>query len=209
MPRSVSPDTYKVPAFQRKRSLSAKARRVCKPVTALERMKAGVPFVKKKVTRRRASRVSYDYDGSSLYEGSDLRPAERGGVLPGQTFGESESFSQPLLGCDSYEEPSYREEPSYSSPSEGSSASRSCREMRLCGKVSGYLGKIEVALVEVSSSIRAGDKLIFESEYGLFEQTVDSMQINHENVVTAYSGDSIGLKVFAEPKNNGNVYKVM
>jgi hypothetical protein len=196
MPKASSLDTYKVPAYQRKRSLSAKARRVCKPVTALERMKAGVPFVKKKVTRRRrVARSSYDYDEPVSYE----RPS-----YESPSYERQDTFSQPLLGADSYNEPSYREEPSHSS-----SSGPAFREMRLCGKVSGYLNKIEVAIVEVSSSIRAGDKLIFESEYGLFEQTVDSMQINHENVVTAYSGDSIGLKVFAEPKNNGNVYKVM
>lgn len=222
MPKVSSPDTYKVPAFQRKRSLSAKARRQAKPVTALDRMKAGVPFVKKKTVRRSAGQnsagrrsvsrrssfeierrpISRDYDSGAYGDGDDS----------GRYLGreESSAFSQPLLSDDSYGEVMSRDSSDRDSRGIDSVSSDSgLKEMRTCGKVSGYLEKIQVAIVDVSSSIRAGDRVIFESEYGLFEQTVESMQIDRQDVVTAYSGDCIGMKVLAEPKKDGAVYKVV
>ena len=82
--------------------------------------------------------------------------------------------------------------------------------MRLCGKCEGYLEKIQVAIVTVSAPLRIGDRVLFESESGgLFEQNLGEMQINREDVMTAYSGDDIGMKVKAVPKKNGNVYKVI
>lgn len=205
MPKVSSPDAYKVPAFQRKRSLSAKARRIAKPVTALDRMKAGVPFVKKKVARRSVGRRSVSRR-SSVIE-MERRPISRDydSEYGSSSREASSAFSQPLLSDDSYGKVMSRD-----SLDRGSASGDSgLKEMRTCGKVSGYLEKIEVAIVDVSASIRAGDRVIFESEYGLFEQTVESMQIDRQDVVTAYSGDCIGMKVFAEPKKNGNVYKVV
>lgn len=199
MPKISSPDTYKVPAFKRKRSLSAKARRIAKPVTALDRMKAGVPFVKKKTVRRSVGRRSVSRR-SPMIE-IERRPISSEydsgyGSEYGNSSGEASSaFSQPLLSDDSY--------------GEVMSSDSGLKEMRICGKVGGYLEKIEVVIVDVSASIRVGDRVIFESEDGLFEQTVESMQIDRQDVVTAYSGDCIGMKVLAEPKKNGNVYKVV
>ena len=201
MPKVSSPDTYKVPAFQRKRSLSAKARRIAKPVTALDRMKAGVPFVKKKTVRRSVSRRSISRRRTSMIE-MERRPisGDYDGEYGSSSRAESSAFSQPLLGDDSYGEVMSRD---------SVSSDTGLKEMRICGKVSGYLEKIEVAIVDVSASMRAGDRVIFESDDGLFEQTVESMQIDRQDVATAYSGDCIGMKVLAEPKKNGSVYKVV
>ena len=218
MPKVSSPDAYKVPAFQRKRSLSAKARRVAAPVTALDRMKAGVPFVKKKAVRRSVSRRSVSRRSSMIeMERRPISGDYDGGYEPvsksydrdydnGYSNREASSaFSQPLLSDDSYGEVMSRD----SLDRDSVSSDSGLKEMRICGKVSGYLEKIEVAIVDVSASMRAGDRVIFESENGLFEQTVESMQIDRQDVVTAYSGDCIGMKVLAEPKKNGSVYKVV
>lgn len=202
MPKTPSLDQYKIPAFQRKRSLAAKARRSAKPVTALERRIAGVSVVKpKRVVVRRAG---LSRSGSSV-----------------PTY--SSSYSSPLVDdTPSYEAPTY-ESPSrylggssygtesslFGSESSGESLP-DLREMRLCGKCEGYLEKIQVAIVMVSAPLRVGDRVIFESESGgLFEQNLGEMQINREDVMTAYSGDDIGMKVKAVPKKNGNVYKVI
>lgn len=213
MPKTPSLDQYKIPAFQRKRSLAAKARRTAKPVTALERRIAGVPVVKPKkiVTRRSSVRRSVSERGVSSETGYS-------------------SYSSPLLDdTPSYEAPSY-ETPTYESPSRylgdssygnesslfessessGEESLPDLREMRLCGKCEGYLEKINVAIVMVSAPLRVGDRVLFESESGgLFEQNLGEMQINREDVMTAYSGDDIGMKVKAKPAKNGNVYKVI
>lgn len=184
-------DSPNVPAFQRKRSLAAKARRCRKPATAFERKEAGVPVVKPKVCRRRVVRAS-GFVG--------VRGGER---LVGGSAG---SFSSPIV--DSYDEPGY-DEPGYSSSGSSEGSDPAVREMALCGVVEAFFDKIDVVAVQVSSSIRVGDRLVFETRGGLFEQEIDSMQINREDVMTAYNGDDVGIKVVMEPVKGGNVYKVI
>lgn len=219
MQKSNSLDQYKIPAFQRKRSLAAKARRKRVPVTAFEKRIAGIPVVKPKRRRMVRSVVL----GRSIAAGSLARRRAVGSraVSFGVESLEGERFSSPLIEEErGYSGSLVDEEESGYPCSQISEEERNflsplvkgleLREMRLCGKIEGYIFKIEVAIVTVKASIRTGDRLIFEShEGGLFEQTLESMQINREDVATAYSGDDVGIKVLAEPKKNGNVYKVV
>ena len=82
------------------------------------------------------------------------------------------------------------------------------REMKECGICEGYLEKIAVAIVGLNKTLRVGDRILFETSDGLFEQVVESMQINRKDVKIARTGSDIGMKVFAEPKKNGKVYVV-
>ena len=203
MPKVSSPDRFKIPAFQRKRSLAAKARRVCKPATAFERKEAGVSVIKTRVARRRMTRSGV---------GSGFERREIGGVS-----GVGESFSSPLLddlraegGLRALQEDLPAEGgPRASEEEKLSRSGAAVREMRRCGVVEDFFDKISVVAVRVTSSIRIGDRLVFETEDGLFEQVVDSMQINRKDVVTAYNGDDLGIKVLARPKKNGSVHKVV
>lgn len=83
------------------------------------------------------------------------------------------------------------------------------REMIICGRCEGYFEKINVAVIQVTSSIRKGDRLIFEKEKGLFEQTLTSMQKDRKDISLAKSGTEIGTKVFMEPKVGAPVYKLI
>jgi len=83
------------------------------------------------------------------------------------------------------------------------------REMRICGKCEGFFEKIDVAVIKLTCSLRKGNRILFETSEGLFEQEVSSMQINREDVSIAYVGDDIGLKVTLHPKVGGLVYKVI
>jgi hypothetical protein len=85
----------------------------------------------------------------------------------------------------------------------------SFREMKICGICEGYFEKIDVAIISLTSPIKKGDSIIFEKEGGLFEQAIDSMQINRKDVSLARSGSDIGLKVPMEPKVGTYVYKVI
>jgi len=85
----------------------------------------------------------------------------------------------------------------------------SFREMQICGRCEGYFDKIDVAVIQLTSSIRNGDFIIFETDNGLFEQEISSMQINRQDISIAHAGDDIGLKVLARPKVGGSVYKVI
>lgn len=83
------------------------------------------------------------------------------------------------------------------------------REMKICGRCDGYFDKIEVAVIQVTSPVRKGDIIIFEKDDGLFQQPIDSMQMNHKDISLARSGYDIGLKVCMKPKVGTPVYKVI
>jgi len=81
-------------------------------------------------------------------------------------------------------------------------------EEKLVGKITHYYGKINVAIVELSATLKIGDKIHLKGHETDFEQTVSSMQIEHQNVNTAKKGDAIGLKVDQKIREGDEVYLV-
>jgi len=77
------------------------------------------------------------------------------------------------------------------------------------GKATHYFSKINVAVIELTASLSVGDKIRVQGPTTNFEQTVQSMQIEHENVKTAQKGQSVGLKVDERIRENDTVYKVL
>lgn len=77
------------------------------------------------------------------------------------------------------------------------------------GEVTHYYDKIGVVVVELKSTLKVGDTIKFvRGGEDLFEQTVDSIQMEHETVEKAGKGDDIGLKVRQEVKDGAQVYKI-
>jgi len=77
------------------------------------------------------------------------------------------------------------------------------------GKVTHYYEKIGVAIVELDSALNNGDKVKFvRGGEDLFEQEVESMQIEHEKISKAKKGDVIGLKADQSVKEGAEVYKL-
>lgn len=77
------------------------------------------------------------------------------------------------------------------------------------GAVTHYYGKIEVAIVDLSGDLNVGDKIRFtRAGEDLFEQEVRSMQIEHKQVKSAKSGQTIGLKTDEQIKDGAEVYKI-
>jgi putative protease len=77
------------------------------------------------------------------------------------------------------------------------------------GKVTHYYDKIGVAIVELDGTLTVGEKVKFaRGGEDLFEQPVDSIQIEHEKKESAKKGDVIGLKVTSEVKEGAEVFKV-
>jgi len=80
---------------------------------------------------------------------------------------------------------------------------------QLVGKVKRYFGKIGVAVIDVvSGEIRIGDVIRIKNSEDQFDQTVDSMQVDHEEVQVASAGQSVGLKVNASVNEGDEVYKM-
>lgn len=76
------------------------------------------------------------------------------------------------------------------------------------GKVTHYFTKIGVAVIELTDTLNVGDKIRVKGATSDFTQTVDSMQIEHNNVEKAEAGQSIGLKVAEHAREQDTVYKV-
>jgi putative protease len=75
------------------------------------------------------------------------------------------------------------------------------------GKITHFFSKISVAVIELRGSLKVGDTIAIKGPTTDFEQLVDSMQIEHENVARAEAGQSIGLKVVQRVRETDVVYK--
>jgi putative protease len=80
-------------------------------------------------------------------------------------------------------------------------------ELREVGRVSHFFGRINVAIIEVTDTISVGDQILIKGPTTDIEQTVKSMEIEHEKVKQAEAGQSIGMKVSARVRENDAVYK--
>ena len=78
----------------------------------------------------------------------------------------------------------------------------------LIGKVSDYFAKIGVIALELTGTLRVGDKIHVKGHTTDFEQIVDSIQIEHKNFSEAGPGASVGLKVKEHCRHNDSVYRV-
>lgn len=78
----------------------------------------------------------------------------------------------------------------------------------LIGTITHFFPKINVAVVELSGTLKQGEKISVEGHESAFEQVVDSMQIEHAPVKTAKKGQAIGLRVLQPVKEKDQVFKV-
>lgn len=76
------------------------------------------------------------------------------------------------------------------------------------GEVVHYFNNIGVAVIELSDDLSVGDTIAFENPNGerLFEQTVESMEIDEEPVEEASAGDEVAVKVEQKAKAGASVY---
>jgi len=83
------------------------------------------------------------------------------------------------------------------------------KKEELIGKITHYFDKIEVGIIEVGKGgLAVGDKIHIKGTTTDFEQEVESIQIEHEQVQKAKKGDAIGLKVKDKVREGDEVYKV-
>ena len=76
------------------------------------------------------------------------------------------------------------------------------------GKVSDFFARPVVAGIELTASMKAGDKIHITGHTTDIEFTADSMQINNVNVTEGKAGDAIGIKVPDRVRRGDTVYKV-
>ena len=76
------------------------------------------------------------------------------------------------------------------------------------GKVSDFFAHPVVAGVDMTGSLKVGDKIHIAGHTTDIEMVVASLQINNQNVTEAKKGDSVGIKVPDRVRAGDTVYRV-
>jgi selenocysteine-specific translation elongation factor len=76
------------------------------------------------------------------------------------------------------------------------------------GKVSDFFAHPVVAGIDMTGTVKVGDKIHIKGHTTDIELDVTSMQINNQNVTEAKKGDSVGIKVPERVRPGDTVYVV-
>lgn len=78
----------------------------------------------------------------------------------------------------------------------------------LVGKVIHYFDKIGVVVIKLDKTLKVGDKVKFVHGEKEFEQTVESMQLEHEQVNAGKKGQEVAVKVDQEARTGTAVHLI-
>ena len=81
-------------------------------------------------------------------------------------------------------------------------------ELKEVGTVTHFFAKISVAVIELKAPVSVGDKILIKGPTTNLEQKINSMEIEHEKVERAETGQSIGMKVDDRVRERDSVYKI-
>lgn len=76
------------------------------------------------------------------------------------------------------------------------------------GNVSDFFARPVVAGIELTGTLKLGDKIHIKGHTTDMELTVDSMQIDNVDVEEAKAGDSVGIKIGDRARRGDTVYLV-
>ena len=76
------------------------------------------------------------------------------------------------------------------------------------GQVTHYFDKLSVAIIKLSKPLRVGETLHYKGATTDCVQAVTSMEVDHQAIDEAKSGDEIGTKVDEKGREGDMVYKV-
>jgi len=76
------------------------------------------------------------------------------------------------------------------------------------GKVTDFFAKPVVAGIELSGTLKIGDKIHVKGSTTEMEIAVESMQINRVDITEGKSGDLVGIKIPDRVRRGDKVYKV-
>lgn len=74
------------------------------------------------------------------------------------------------------------------------------------GKITHWYDKLGVAVVKLSGSLKVGDQVKVRRGNEEFDATVESMQIDHEDVKSAKKGDEAAIKLPQKTKEGAAIY---
>lgn len=82
-------------------------------------------------------------------------------------------------------------------------------EEKRIGVITHYYGNLGVGIIKIEAEgLKVGDTLHFKGHTSDFQQTVESMQIEHKDMQEAKVGDQVGIKVNEHVREHDQVFKV-
>ena len=77
------------------------------------------------------------------------------------------------------------------------------------GSITHWFGKLKVVVIEIhKGKLSVGDTIRIKGQTTDFTQTIESMQLDGENVEKAKKGQSVGVKVSDRVRRTDSVYKI-
>jgi translation elongation factor EF-1alpha len=80
-------------------------------------------------------------------------------------------------------------------------------EAEAIGTVTHYFGHLSVAAVSLTDTLRVGDRIHIRGHTSDLEQTVDSMEVDHQKVESAAPGDDVALRVDDHVREHDRIYR--
>jgi translation elongation factor EF-1alpha len=76
------------------------------------------------------------------------------------------------------------------------------------GRITHYFSKLGVAAVEIQhGTLHKGDRIHIHGHTTDIEQTVDSMELDHQQILEATEGQNVGIRVNDHVREHDDVYK--
>ena len=79
---------------------------------------------------------------------------------------------------------------------------------KLIGRIAHFFDKIGVTVIKLNAPLVVGDRIQIIGGETDFQQTVKSMQIEHEQITKAKATDEIGMKVDKKVREGYKVFKI-
>ncbi|MFQ5850205.1 MAG: EF-Tu/IF-2/RF-3 family GTPase [Candidatus Binatia bacterium] len=80
---------------------------------------------------------------------------------------------------------------------------------KLIGQITHYYPHISVGIVDLTAGeLKVGDTVHIKGKHTDFTQTVDSIQVEHQNVAQAEKGKTVGVKVKEKVREHDQVFRV-
>lgn len=74
------------------------------------------------------------------------------------------------------------------------------------GEVTHFFGKISVAVLNLSNDLKVGDSVHFLGRNTDFQQEIQSMQVEHQEVTEVSAGDDVAVKVSQRVRKGDSVF---
>lgn len=82
-------------------------------------------------------------------------------------------------------------------------------EEKPIGKVTHFFGRISVAVLDLTESLKVGETIHIKGHTTDLTQKVESMQVEHKDIQEAKPGDQVAIKVTGRVHEHDVVYKVI